>query len=753
MKRKDKAALYQLVLQKSHLDFILGETIDLYVREKNQSTPLDNSMALHILDKFQYCYQEARNLCNRFGFDNDICVQVYLETIFNVGALLQHDLKDYEKALELYDEVNTLTKHKQIKQCNEGTYKNIMINYTNCVHNMLKLKQDDILTGKDLDEAIKRITDINQLNEDATNYHNLGFLQYQKYMETKAGNGLLDNVKRNYLKAYKMGHIDSIFNLGNVCRDLGDYDMALAYYKKIITKKDHEIALSRDINLYVKTMVETATILTKLMVNMETYESTRKKFDCKTPDEIFQSLLECRITDTSLYSIIIVNYGFYLSFFEGDAYKANMLYHNTLSRYDNKEIISNYLLNSLYYTDNLYELLSLHRKLVSSYITNNSIKPCGAVLPDLVKSTDRTIKIGIVSGDLYKHACSFFLDAIFRYHDRDKYEIHLFSTSPHWPLDAFNDYVSQVSQIYNMNPNKIVKIMLDAHLDVVIDCSGHTSNNIILEVLSRRVAPKQINFLGYPFFTGLDTMDYRISQKDTEVLPDKPLGCMHSERLMFLPGSFFLSYTPSDQCIIPQSRPSIQYKKDTNGLIRIGIVNKAQKWNHQEYKKFVYKLIDSIKVAGIEKFKIYLRNKSQGMHLFEKRYLPYIQVVQPYKTYYEHMDAFNSLDFLVDTFPYNATTILFESMLMGVSMYTLANGQCHHSRVGQSIISHFWPKMKDRLIGETPDKLIEKIINDIKTHIPNESNQQRIDRSKEFMDKVDPKTYTKEFMDLVGTGI
>ncbi len=64
-----------------------------------------------------------------------------------------------------------------------------------------------------------------------------------------------------------------------------------------------------------------------------------------------------------------------------------------------------------------------------------------------------------------------------------------------------------------------------------------------------------------------------------------------------------------------------------------------------------------------------------------------INFLNPVDNDTEHLDAYNSIDIALDTFPYNGTTTTLEALLMGTPVLTL-RGTSHRSRVSYSILAN-----------------------------------------------------------------
>ena len=84
-------------------------------------------------------------------------------------------------------------------------------------------------------------------------------------------------------------------------------------------------------------------------------------------------------------------------------------------------------------------------------------------------------------------------------------------------------------------PDSAVAEMIRAdEIDILIDLGGHTSRSRVM-VFARKPAPVQATYLGYPNTTGLETIDYRL----TDAIADPPGEApAHTEELFRLPRAF-----------------------------------------------------------------------------------------------------------------------------------------------------------------------------------------------------------------------
>ena len=151
-------------------------------------------------------------------------------------------------------------------------------------------------------------------------------------------------------------------------------------------------------------------------------------------------------------------------------------------------------------------------------------------------------------------------------HDRENFEIIAFSYGPDKNDSMRKRIVEAVDEFVDVHKNsvhQIVEIARKKNLDVAIHRNGHTRHSKT-EVFAQRVAPVQINYLGYPGTIGGDFIDYIVADK--VVLPEEHKS-YYSEKVISLPHT----YQPNDRKrTIPKtqtSRADFFFRKSTCSML------------------------------------------------------------------------------------------------------------------------------------------------------------------------------------------
>ena len=296
----------------------------------------------------------------------------------------------------------------------------------------------------------------------------------------------------------------------------------------------------------------------------------------------------------------------------------------------------------------------------------------------------KKLKVGFISADFRKHAVFYFLNSLFSDFSRDNFTFIGFSDLEESNEDEFTQnlkgHLDGWHNIKRLNADAMDSLLTSQQLDILVELGGHTGSNR-LQCLSRRCAPVQVTWLGYPDTTGLDEMDFRIVDGITD--PPNWADSLASETLLRIPAPFLCYKPPPEWEAIP-TRHELQH-----GKIRLGSFNAAPKLNQS-----VIQLWCSI-IKAIPESELVLKCLPGCKELLQASVIKSYQALDldrnrlrilPFdESTPGHMTAYNEIDIALDPFPYNGTTTSFEALWMGVPLITL-EGDRHCARVGMSLM-------------------------------------------------------------------
>jgi predicted O-linked N-acetylglucosamine transferase (SPINDLY family) len=300
------------------------------------------------------------------------------------------------------------------------------------------------------------------------------------------------------------------------------------------------------------------------------------------------------------------------------------------------------------------------------------------------RSPDRRLRIGYVSPDFRDHSVAYFLEGLLEHHDPAQVEVFCYAdvANPDAVTARMEQFAGHWHRIIGLADAELADLIRADGIDILVDLAGHTANNR-LPVFARKPAPVQVSWLGYPNTTGLDTIDYRL----TDALAD-PLGSgeeLYTEQLVRLPRSGWC-YRPFGQSP-PVGVPPVH---DT-GYITFGCFNAMAKINDP-----LLELSTKILLA-VPGSRLLLKNSPVAEPSVRQRISAMLgqagigperlQVLGRVPDIAGHLACYGRVDIALDTFPYHGTTTTCEALWMGVPVVTLA-GQTHVSRVGVSLLSN-----------------------------------------------------------------
>ena len=473
-------------------------------------------------------------------------------------------------------------------------------------------------------------------------------------------------------------------NMGLALTSHGEFEQALPFFEKAI-EMDANYALAHN-NL--------ANALQGLMKHEQAIEHLKIAHSLEPENAGIINNLGVAYSQASLYSESIQYYEKALAVAPdyGEVYKNIGIALESMGQFDDaainykKALASNPPVTSAHtsnlfcsnYNTNLDEqtIFQLHAdwgKTAIQPVTDN---------PGFDYQHDR-IRVGYISPDFRAHPVSFFVESIFKHHDKTRFEIfvyhdHLLSDKVTRSLK--ND-VERWRDVVMLTDEELVNQICKDEIEILVDLAGHTASSR-LPMFAQRVAPVQINYLGYPNTTGLTTMDYRITDEQAD-----PIGLtekFHTEKLCRLENGF-LCYNP------PAESPEIQEPPSAStGTITFGCFNNAKKINAS-----VINAWSSI-LGAVPNSKILLKSqhykdkqvRDNFLSMFNKNQVDTDRIIfnSWSDSFFSHLDLYNQVDVGLDPFPYNGTTTTCEALWMGVPVIA-RKGNVHRSRVGFSILS------------------------------------------------------------------
>ena len=173
--------------------------------------------------------------------------------------------------------------------------------------------------------------------------------------------------------------------------------------------------------------------------------------------------------------------------------------------------------------------------------TNSKHKIVSTDQVPFFQSRGKKIKIGFFSSDFRQHPVSYLIIRLLELIDRESFELTAYSfTIEHenYMRNAVINAVDKFRNVQLVNDDDLIEIVRTDAIDIAIDLTGFTDNERFLPFV-RRLAPVQINFLGYPGTVANDCIDYIIA--DEIVIPDR-FKHFYTENKIFMPNC----YMPTD---------------------------------------------------------------------------------------------------------------------------------------------------------------------------------------------------------------
>jgi protein O-GlcNAc transferase len=354
------------------------------------------------------------------------------------------------------------------------------------------------------------------------------------------------------------------------------------------------------------------------------------------------------------------------------------------------------------------------------------------------------INVGYFSTDFYDHATLRLMMNVFKYHDKNTFNFYGFyfgDIKEDFATKELKNYLNDFFYIENLNVEEIQSICREIKIDIAVDLKGLTLNNKI-NIFKNRIAPIQINYLGYPGTTGLKSMDYIIADK--VIIPEENFK-FYSEKVLHLPGCY---------------QPNIKNRKISK------LVKSKKNYGLNENKFTFCSFNNSYKITP-NIFKIWLEilqettnsqlwmivSDVEGAKNLKKFTLdngidPQRIIFADFVNEKEHLNRIKLADVFLDTFPINAHTTASDVLRAGVPIITL-KGESFASRVASSILHQC--DMDDLITTsytEYKNKAIELYNDNIKLSLIKKKLENITEKSSLFDSKIITKNLEKIYLEV-----
>jgi len=360
--------------------------------------------------------------------------------------------------------------------------------------------------------------------------------------------------------------------------------------------------------------------------------------------------------------------------------------------------------------------------------------------PPAIRQRGTRLRVGYLSSDLHDHATARLAAGLFELHDRARFEVFAYAadrddgSAMRARLRAAFEHWRDVREL---SDDDAASLIASDSIDVLVDLKGHTSGSR-LAILSRRPAPVQLHYLGFPGTLGYGAIDGLVA--DAIVAPQAS-EAEFAERVLRLP----VCYQVNDH---RRELPPVPSRSEA-GLPERGLVlacfNQA------------YKITDRVASAWMDALREHrdavlwlavphaLARRNLAAFAVRNGIAPDRLVFAPTVPQAAHLARLRCADLALDVLPYGSHTTGSDALFAGVPLLT-CRGNTFAGRVGASLCAAV--EMPELVTGSLADyaALLRQLCTDRArlTHY-----RDHLDRGRARLPLFDTERFTREFERLI----
>jgi predicted O-linked N-acetylglucosamine transferase (SPINDLY family) len=287
-----------------------------------------------------------------------------------------------------------------------------------------------------------------------------------------------------------------------------------------------------------------------------------------------------------------------------------------------------------------------------------------------------------------------FLLPLFRTHDRSQVEVFAYSAvrTPDVCTEDLKAHVDVWRDVSKLDERAIAAMIHEDRIDVLVDLSMHVAGSRI-GAFTYKPAPVQLCWLAYPGTTGLEAMDYRVS--DPHLDPEGS-EVPSVEKVLRLPESIWC-YDPDVEMPEVNALPAL-----SSGVVTFGSLNIFAKLNAGVLDLWT-RVLSAVPGSRL------LLHAPEGWarqfatEVFAARGLSSDRVeFIGRQGRMDYLATYHRIDVFLDSFPYGGHTTALESFLMGVPAVVMP-GDTPVSRGGVSVAATLG---LGEFVAQSPDEYV-----------------------------------------------
>jgi protein O-GlcNAc transferase len=266
------------------------------------------------------------------------------------------------------------------------------------------------------------------------------------------------------------------------------------------------------------------------------------------------------------------------------------------------------------------------------------------------------------------------------HHDRQAFEIVCYNAALNsdWMSEQLKAQAHAWRDAAHLDDRQLAQQIRQDRIDILVDLSLHTGGNRLL-TFAQKPAPVQVTYLAYCSTSGMDAMDYRLT--DPHLDPPHFEDGRYSERSVHLPQTYWCFDPPADS---PAVGP---LPAQSNGYVTFGCLNQFKK-----VSPFILGVwIDLLRAIPRSRLILHAyegphrqRLRERFIHAgIEEQRLDWVGFL-PMADY---LNQYNRIDIALDSFPFAGGTTTCDALWMGVPVVTLT-GNTAVSRGAASVLAN-----------------------------------------------------------------